>query len=361
MLNPRFSLLAPLGTAIALASVVGGCAAMQKARLDDAITVSPGSNPADFRRVHANSLTCDGPLCGRLNEDQIQSTLERGLTAACYEVVSDDELERYAAHFAERRALTATDGFGDIEFAGAAMEIDVPGFRFSMGAGTGFLDLEEDVREVVIEELDLNGVLTTKLMIGEPDSVTDFRSMVLEAKLVDAGSKSTVWHAQLDGNVMEDADVQQATTMLAKELAAAFKARTNACGAPTPPPASAVSRIDVVDDQIVVPGRVYFEPGSAVLSNRSHAMLDELANYLASSSSIRVVRIEGHTDDVGSETFNQRLSEKRVAAVAAYLNSKGIGAVTFNEVGLGESKPVVPNRSELDRSKNRRVEFFLSN
>ena len=69
--------------------------------------------------------------------------------------------------------------------------------------------------------------------------------------------------------------------------------------------------------------------------------------------------IEGHTDSVGSDASNQKLSENRAAAVKNYLLSKGVKSDSISSVGYGESKPIADNKTAVGRSKNRRVDVKL--
>jgi len=69
------------------------------------------------------------------------------------------------------------------------------------------------------------------------------------------------------------------------------------------------------------------------------------------------VEIAGHTDSVGSDEYNQVLSEKRAAAVKDFLVSEGCNADRLVTVGYGRSKPVESNESDEGRAKNRRVEL----
>ena len=68
------------------------------------------------------------------------------------------------------------------------------------------------------------------------------------------------------------------------------------------------------------------------------------------------MQIEGHTDNVGGQAFNQLLSERRAAAVNSYLTSGGVDAARLSSAGFGFSKPVATNDSEVGRAQNRRVE-----
>ena len=66
---------------------------------------------------------------------------------------------------------------------------------------------------------------------------------------------------------------------------------------------------------------------------------------------------EGNTDSVGSDAYNQKLSERRANSVRTYLTNKGINPSLLDSVGYGESRPVATNDTAEGRAKNRRVEF----
>ena len=70
--------------------------------------------------------------------------------------------------------------------------------------------------------------------------------------------------------------------------------------------------------------------------------------------------INGHTDNVGSDAYNQKLSEARAAAVKKYLAGKGISEAAMSTAGYGESKPIADNATAAGRQNNRRVEFEIS-
>lgn len=69
--------------------------------------------------------------------------------------------------------------------------------------------------------------------------------------------------------------------------------------------------------------------------------------------------VEGHTDDVGKENYNQRLSERRANAVADYAVGLGVDRNRIETRGFGEEQPVAPNESEVNRAENRRVEVAI--
>jgi outer membrane protein OmpA-like peptidoglycan-associated protein len=71
------------------------------------------------------------------------------------------------------------------------------------------------------------------------------------------------------------------------------------------------------------------------------------------------VRIEGHTDSVASDDYNQKLSERRAASVRAWLAAKGVEGGRLTPRGFGEAKPVADNGTAEGRQRNRRVEVII--
>lgn len=92
------------------------------------------------------------------------------------------------------------------------------------------------------------------------------------------------------------------------------------------------------------------------LADEALPLLDELATYLARKPKLNIV-VTGHTDDQGSDAYNQKLSLARAKSVKAYLGEQGLSLNRCQAEGKGESEPVVPNDSEAQRAINRRVEI----
>lgn len=101
---------------------------------------------------------------------------------------------------------------------------------------------------------------------------------------------------------------------------------------------------------------VYFNTGSTKLLSKSYAPLNEVVKIMNDNTSLKM-KIDGHTDNVGSDELNMKLSDGRAAAVKAYLVSKGISADRLESEGFGETSPVADNNTATGRSKNRRVEL----
>lgn len=104
---------------------------------------------------------------------------------------------------------------------------------------------------------------------------------------------------------------------------------------------------------------ILFITGSAKLQKSSFKGLDEVAKILGENPDIELA-IDGHTDYVGTEEYNQTLSDNRAASVKAYFVSKGIDESRLSSAGHGETMPIADNKTAAGRQQNRRVELVLS-
>lgn len=103
-------------------------------------------------------------------------------------------------------------------------------------------------------------------------------------------------------------------------------------------------------------GNIYFASGSSRLEDKSAPLLDSLASIVLRCPNM-VIEVGGHTDSVGSEASNQRLSESRAASVVTYLQGKGLKSDTMIAKGYGETQPIADNSTREGRWDNRRIEF----
>lgn len=112
------------------------------------------------------------------------------------------------------------------------------------------------------------------------------------------------------------------------------------------------------DIHLYLPGNITFETGSARIQPQFNAILDDVATVLNEYPKT-TLRIEGHTDDIGSAEYNQQLSESRAMSVKSHLIDYQVDARRIVTVGLGEFAPLVENNSAENRQKNRRVELKI--
>ena len=120
--------------------------------------------------------------------------------------------------------------------------------------------------------------------------------------------------------------------------------------APAPAPAPAVA------SKVTFAADAFFDFDKAVLKPEGKAKLDDVASKVKDIN-LEVVIAVGHTDSVGSDAYNQKLSVRRAEAVKAYLVSKGIAKDRVYTEGKGEKQPVADNKTKEGRAKNRRVEI----
>jgi len=112
---------------------------------------------------------------------------------------------------------------------------------------------------------------------------------------------------------------------------------------------------EITRGKLVLSG-VTFMPGKAVLSANSYTILDQVFESLQEWKEVKL-EIQGHTDNLGNDKSNLRLSQMRADAVKEYLIRKGIDASRLRSVGYGEEFPIADNHTAEGREKNRRVEL----
>lgn len=116
-----------------------------------------------------------------------------------------------------------------------------------------------------------------------------------------------------------------------------------------PPAPPAASKVTFAAD-------AFFDFDKSVLKPEGRAKLDDLVSKIRDVN-LEVIIAVGHTDSIGSDAYNQRLSVRRAEAVKAYLVTKGIERNRVYTEGKGEKQPVADNRTAEGRAKNRRVEI----
>jgi OOP family OmpA-OmpF porin len=125
--------------------------------------------------------------------------------------------------------------------------------------------------------------------------------------------------------------------------------------APPPPPAAAVIPAPT-SEKVTFAADAFFDFDKSVLKPEGRAKLDDLVSKM-SGLNLEVIIAVGHTDSVGTDSYNQRLSIRRSEAVKSYLVSKGVEKNRVYTEGKGEKQPVADNKTAEGRAKNRRVEI----
>ncbi|WP_055129811.1 OmpA family protein [Pseudomonas mediterranea] len=137
--------------------------------------------------------------------------------------------------------------------------------------------------------------------------------------------------------------------------------QVDADGCPPPAPAPMAEEPVVVKEETIVVRDVHFEFNKSTLTAADKEVLSGVATRLKQESSTAQLRVTGHTDSVGSNAYNQRLSEKRANSVVQYLVESGVPRSSFVSVaGAGESQPVADNKTADGRAMNRRTEIKIN-
>lgn len=214
--------------------------------------------------------------------------------------------------------------------------------------GSAELDRATEELNILHKRLDNNDVAQAKAVMAELDALVE--TARTRAKI--AATKDEV--AQLR---------QQSSTQLASAQAEAQQAKLDANAARAE---AASAKAKLQDYQMkqsalgatLVLQDVVFETGKADLKPGAAERLRPLAQYLSGNPEVKV-RIDGHTDAQGSDSYNQDLSERRAQAIRTALSSMGVDPARVQAVGHGESSPLADNKTATGRQQNRRVEITL--
>lgn len=120
-----------------------------------------------------------------------------------------------------------------------------------------------------------------------------------------------------------------------------------------------INLVEIRTDMVLQLRNIQFEYASSDLTEESFAELDQVVRLLKDNPALRI-ELSAHTDDQGSDTFNKKLSEKRGEAAKRYLVRHGVASDRVTARGYGKTRPLVPNDSDENRAKNRRVEFKVT-
>ena len=120
-----------------------------------------------------------------------------------------------------------------------------------------------------------------------------------------------------------------------------------------------VSLKPIQKDMVVQLKNIQFETNSYILTRSSHAELDKVVRLMEANPGLQI-ELSAHTDDVGTDDYNDQLSSKRGEAAMEYSVKKGIDRSRLTSTGYGKRRPLVPNTSDANRAINRRVEFKVT-
>jgi outer membrane protein OmpA-like peptidoglycan-associated protein len=217
----------------------------------------------------------------------------------------------------------------------------------------------------------INDTVVFRLMVSDESEIKEWRVEILnkEGYLIKlfTSIKSPPFSIEWDGK--SDSPEKEIT---AGEYSVLFKAEDSAENKATAPLVSV--KIEIASKEIPkeikitkekeglrvsIKASILFDLNRVILKKSAFRVLDKAAEILKSYPKNKL-RVEGHADSIGSESYNQKLSELRAQSVADYFVSEcGISSSRMNIVGWGETKPIASNATEEGRAKNRRVEIII--
>ncbi len=125
------------------------------------------------------------------------------------------------------------------------------------------------------------------------------------------------------------------------------------------PRTSGCPRVFIKNSQIQILEQPKFDFDKASIRPESDSLLTEVAKVMNEHPEVKHVRVEGHTDSIGSSAYNKKLSGQRAQSVVNWLVAQGVARERLTSVGMGKESPMVPNDSDANRALNRRVEFHI--
>jgi outer membrane protein OmpA-like peptidoglycan-associated protein len=311
---------------IALAAVLAACATppTQNASLDEA--------RAGYERAVNNPYAARG---GTVELQSARVALQRAQTAL--EAGEDAAIVEHYAYLARRRTETALEAgkvvAGDEAVAAAAAE------RQRIMMEVRAREAEEMQRRALASAAEAD--VARKLALEQQEQAAAARG---QAEAARKQAEEQLAKAQAaNAAALAAAEAARAADEQAKRLAAQLeemKAKKTERGI------------------VLTLGDVLFDTGRSDLKPGALRTLEQLTAFLVENPE-RTAIIEGHTDSVGSATFNQRLSEERAQSVQNALIERGIAPARLSAVGFGPTRPVVSNDTAAGRQQNRRVEIIL--
>ena len=119
-------------------------------------------------------------------------------------------------------------------------------------------------------------------------------------------------------------------------------------------------RLNQIQKNMVVQLKnIQFEPNSYIITRSSFYELDKVVKLMEANPELHI-ELSAHTDDIGTDAYNDQLSAKRGEATLEFLVKRGIARSRLTSVGYGKRQPLVPNDSDEHRAMNRRVEFKVT-
>jgi outer membrane protein OmpA-like peptidoglycan-associated protein len=235
--------------------------------------------------------------------------------------------EKSLAYIAQRMAQLASAQAGQIDAQKEAQK-----------AEQDYKDAQDELRKAALDEAARTAAALERVRAD------------MAKQQGEAAQKLKAQEAELEARMKELQAEKAARAEAEKKLAAAMKSLEE------------IAKIKEEGRGLVITldGAVLFASGKTALLPIAEQKLDKVAEVLQQQTDDKRIVVEGHSDSVGSDADNLKLSQARADSVRTYLVSKGVKADRITAVGKGESVPIADNKSPEGRANNRRVEIVVS-
>ena len=202
------------------------------------------------------------------------------------------------------------------------------------------------------------GVITVQVVDEKGKPITDMPVQV-------SGTASGTFTTDADGNITLETEAGAVTFVVSDEkfnyktLTVDLKPDAHENVTMTLKAKGKAVLAEVKQDRIRIRRKIHFQTDSDIINENSYGLLDEVADIILKNPQIKLVEIQGHSDDRGNREHNIELSQKRAESVRQYLINNGVAADRLEAKGYGPSRPLAPNVINTGRAKNRRVEFHI--
>jgi len=162
------------------------------------------------------------------------------------------------------------------------------------------------------------------------------------------------------GSLLPTLGITRESLVLVKDAKVTEKMKLDSSSVCPADVAEGYSRNDLISEMIRLSGDALFDVGSSVLSPSATQKLDALVQQLKATAKVVQVKIDGHTDNTGTDMINIPLSKARAESVKNYFILNGLEQINYIIEGYGATRPIADNATEAGRTANRRVEITVS-
>lgn len=330
--------------AIAIPSVLGGCATLPPTALVEARDAYAASSAGPTAKLAPTDLYEAEKVLNRANKEFADNGDTLSVRDYSYVALRKVEL-------ADAKARTEGEHQKVVEAAKQGVIVRDSQVKSSQAALA-------DSREQLKSERAANDAETSELAAENAAQGRELDKSAHQLKTERAANDAATTQLKAE-NAAQDRELDRTATQLDNEKQGRIAAEGKLANAMKDLATIAAIKNEPRGVVITLSGSVLFASGKYALLETAQTKLNQVAEALKEQGEDKQMVVEGHTDSQGSNAVNQPLSLNRASAVRDYLVGRGVNAGRITAVGLGSSRPLVDNKSAENRANNRRVEIII--